>query len=440
MSLRAEIRDTLHLAWPLVGAQVLAMSNVFVDSLFVARLGSGSLAALSMSLGLLSTVEIVCIGLLSPLSVFVSQEMGAGRPEVVGATLRRGLSFAFALGVAMAGLTLASGEALRALGQDLSLIPSARAFLIALAPGMPAKLGYLALRQLPEGVSDTRPSVVAAALALLLNAVLDYGLVFGNLGMPRLGLVGSGLATAACQWLMFGGLLAYVWRNPRYEKFKLGRGEVDDGHSIGQIVRLGLPLGGSLLAEVGFFSAATFVVGLIGVKAQASHQIALMAASFMFMMPLGLSFALAIRVSRARGARDAVAVQRAAEAGMLVTLTLQCVTAVVFLVVPGAVVSLYTDDPSLTPLATSLVRIAGLFQLFDGIQVASMGLLRGMLDTRVPFAITVVSYWAVGMPVSLLLAFALGFGAMGVWYGIVAGLGCAALLLQWRLWRLLRDT
>lgn len=437
--LREEIRDTLHLAWPLVGAQMLSMSMVFIDSLFVARLGPGPLAAMSMSVGFLSIGEIVCIGLLSPLSVFVSQEVGAGRTQAVGRTMRRGLALAFCLGVALALLALGAGPALRLLRQDAALIPTACAFLLALALGLPAKMGYVALRQLPEGASDTRPSVVVAAIAVLLNAVLDYGLVFGNLGLPQLGLVGSGLATAASQWLMFGLLFAYVRVNPRYAPYHLGEGDVDDGHSLAEIVRLGLPFSGALLAEVGFFAAATFLIGSISMRAQAAHQIALGAASFMFMMPLGLSFALTIRVSRARGARDSGGVRRAAKAGMAVTLLLQTVTAALFLLAPDAVVTLYTNDPALMPLAATLVRIGGVFQLFDGVQVASMGLLRGLLDTRVPFVITVLSYWLLGLPCSLLCAFGLDLGAPGVWYGIVLGLGAAASLLQWRLWALLAD-
>lgn len=437
MALRSEIRDTITLAWPLAGAQLLSMSMVFVDSLFVARLGPGPLAAMAMSTGLLSIGEIVCIGLLSPLSVFVSQALGAGRPQAVGRTMRRGMAFAFCLGIALALLAALGGAVLRLLHQDVALIPSASAFLLALALGLPAKMGTLALRQLPEGASDTRPSLWVAAVAVGVNAVLDYGLVFGNLGMPRLGLVGSGLATAACQWLMFGLLLAYVRLSPRYAPYHVREADVDDGHSLGEIVRLGLPFSGALLAEVGFFAAATFLAGTIGVQAQAAHQIALGAVSFLFMMPLGLSFALTIRVSRARGARDSAGVRRAAQAGMAVTLLLQTATAMLFLLAPGAVVGLYTDDPVLLPLATALVRIGGVFQLFDGVQVATMGLLRGLLDTRMPFIITVLSYWAVGLPCSLACAFTLGLGATGVWYGIVLGLGAAALLLQWRLWRLL---
>lgn len=413
------------------------MSMVFVDSLFVARLGPGPLAAMSMSVGFLSIGEIVCIGLLSPLSVFVSQEVGAGRPQAVGRTMRRGLALAFGLGVALALLAFGAGPALRLLRQDMALIPTACAFLLALALGLPAKLGYVALRQLPEGASDTRPSVVVAAIAVLLNAVLDYGLVFGNLGLPRMELVGSGLATASCQWLMFGLLFAYVRVNPRYAIYHVGKGDVDDGHSLAEIARLGLPFGGALLAEVGFFAAATFLIGSISVQAQAAHQIALGAASFLFMMPLGLSFALTIRVSRARGARDGEGVRRAATAGMVLTLVLQTLTAIIFLAVPDAVVALYTNDPALRPLAATLVRIGGVFQLFDGVQVATMGLLRGLLDTRVPFVVTVLSYWLLGLPCSLTCAFVLGLGAPGVWYGIVLGLGVAASLLQWRLWGLL---
>lgn len=435
MSLRAEMRETLRLAGPLAGVQLLSMAMVFVDSLFVGRVGPDALAAMSMSVGLLSLVEIVCIGLLSTLTVFVAQEAGAGRPRAVAHTVRRGLVMAFALGAAVVVLSTLSPWALRLLHQDASLIPLARDFLLALSLGMPGKLAFLALRNFCEGLSDIRPSVTVAACAVALNAALDYVMVLGRLGCPPLGLVGSGIATAMCSWGMFVALFVWVRRSPRYAAYRISGDDEDDGHSLAEIVRVGLPFSGSLLAEIAFFAFASFVMGSISVQAQAAHQVAIGAVSFLFMIPLGTSFALTIRVSRARGADDAVGVRRAVQAGLLVTAAMQTVSALLFLLAPDVVVSLYTHDGAIVPLATSLVRVAALFQLFDGVQVASMGILRGLVDAQVPFVITTFAYWAVGAPASLICAFWLGCGPQGVWYGFVVGLGLAALLLQLRIWK-----
>jgi MATE family multidrug resistance protein len=438
LSLRRELRDSFALAWPLAGAQLLGLSMAFVDNVIVARLGPGPLAAMAMAIGVISVVQVFCIGMLAPLSALVSQEVGAGRADTVGRTVHRGLMLAFMLAAVMIGCCFAAAPLLRALHQDPALIPGARSFLVALSAGVPGLLGYFALRQLTEGVGDTRPSIVIAGVAALLNVVLDYGLVYGRFGLPRLELVGSGLGTAICQWAMFIGLLAYVRFHPRYAVYHLDQGEADDGHSLREIVALGLPMSGSLLAEVGFFACATLTMGTIGVREQASHQIALNACSFLFMIPLGLSFAASIRVSRARGAEDGAGMARAGEAGTILACAIQLVSAACFFFIPERIAALYTSDPGLEALAVRLLRIAALFQLFDGVQVVTMGLLRGLLDTRVPFLVTLFSYWGVGVPSALLLAFHFGLGPSGLWYGMVIGLGTAAVLLQARFWREVR--
>jgi len=238
---------------------------------------------------------------------------------------------------------------------------------------------------------------------------------------------------------MFLSMLAYAHWNPRYREFHLESASSSRGHSVAEILHVGLPLGGSLLAEVAFFCGATLVMGTISVHAQASHQIALNAASVTFMVPLGISFAVAIRMGRACGANDHAAARLAGQAGLILALGVQTVAAGCFLLVPHAIARLYTEDATIIPLAVVLVRIAGLFQWFDGIQVVSMGMLRGLLDTRLPFVITVVSYWLVGTPCALLLAFRAGCGPSGLWYGMVAGLGVAALLLQLRFWHRVGD-
>ena len=409
---------------------------VFVDNLVVARLGPEALASMAMATSIVVILQVLCLGMLSPISALVSQAVGAGRPEDVGPTLRRGMFLALAMSAVIVMLFTISDHLLLALGQDPALVPQAKQFLLALSWGIPATLGYVTMRQLTEGVSDTHPSVVVAACAAVLNLGLDVGLVFGMWGFPRLELVGAGIATASASWFMFLCMLAYVRWNPRYREYCLGSTAPDRGHSLAEIIRVGLPLGGSLLAEIVFFCGATLVMGVIGMHAQASHQIALNAASVTFMVPLGISFAVAIRVSRARGARDTQGIRLAGQAGLILALGAQTLAAACFLLIPGSIAHLYTSNPALTPLAVSLLRIGGLFQWFDGIQVVGMGMLRGLLDTRLPFVLTVISYWLVGTPCALYLAFGLKWGPVGLWFGMVAGLGAAAILLQLRFWKL----
>ena len=442
--MRQEVYETFRLAWPLAGAEVLSLSMVFVDTIVVAGLGSAALAAMAMASALVTTLAVLCIGMISPVSALISQAVGAGRPQDVGRTMHRALFLTLILASFSVAVCFFSDQILLAFRQDATLVPQARSFLLALSWGIPAGLLYQTLRQMTEGVSDTGPSVLVAGCAAILNAVLDYGLVYGHFGLPRLELFGAGLGTAICNWGMLLAMLAYIHLNPRYRIYALGASWrqkenpicpiAQDGHSMAEILRVGLPLSGSLLAEMAFFCGATLIMGAMGVTQLASHQIAINAASFAFMVPLGLSFAVAIRVSRARGALDDAGVRRAGEAGVFLTAITQTITGGAFLCLPWTIAHIYTRDPSLLTLAVPLLRIAGLFQWFDGFQVVGMGMLRGMLDTRLPFLATVVSYWLVGMPCAWFLAFKLGLGPAGVWYGMVAGLGVAALLLQARFW------
>ncbi|MHB2017697.1 MAG: MATE family efflux transporter [Candidatus Xenobia bacterium] len=417
-----------------MGAQLCSLSMVFVDNLVVARLGARQLATMAMATSLYAILQVASLGLLSPISALISQAVGGGRPQMVGRTLRRGLVLALFLAFCIVAVFSVCGPVLKVLGQNPELIPEARRFLLYFSLGVPPAIAYMALRQLTEGVSDTRPSALIAAAGAIMNLVLDVGLVFGRFGLPRLGLVGSALATTFANWGMVGIMIAYIVKNPRYRRYELS-GQGEDGHSLREILHLGAGISGSLLAEVGFFVAQTFLMGTIGTTALASHQLALNAASFTFMIPLGLSFAVAIRVGSAMGAHDHAGVRRAGMAALVITAVTQSITASCFLFLPQVIARGYTSDPVLVAHAVKLLRIAGLFQWFDGIQVVGMGMLRGRLDTRIPFFLTFGAYWIIGMPAAVLMGFTLHGGPSGLWYGMVVGLGAAAVLLQWRFWR-----
>lgn len=436
---RDDVTQTVGLAWPIVGALLLSLSMLFVDNLCVARLGPRYLGAMAVAISLFSMMQVICLGLLSPLSALISHEIGAGQKHVVGRTTQRGLQLAMILAVVLISACFISNRLLLALGQTETLALLSQRFLISISWGVPALLGYFTLRQLTEGASDTRPSIIIAAAAAVINGVLDYGLIYGHLGMPRLGLVGCGIATATSNWLMFASLLAYVLLSPGYRRYSLEHAAPDDGHSLMEIVRTGVPFGASLLTEVAFFATITLVMGTIGVHELASHQIALNAASFLFMVPLGISNAVSIRIGSARGARNPAGVRRAAASGVALTVGFQLFAAFCFLCFPRQIARLYTADDSVIPMAVHLLRIGGLFQLFDGVQVVSMGMLRGVLDTRLPFAITMLSYWLIGCPCALALAFHFKLGPPGLWYGLVAGLCSASVLLQFRFWYVARS-
>lgn len=301
-----------------------------------------------------------------------------------------------------------------------------------LAFAAPATLTFIALRQFTEGTSHTKPSVIISAVGAVLHLVLAYVLVYGKFGFPSLGTKGSAIGTMSAHWLMALALAAYAKWAPEMQKFRPWSGRFTwNRQVVTEIVRIGAPMSGSWLSEVGFFSSSTIAAGIIGTHALASHQIALNAASFMFMVPMGISFAVAIRVGTFAGAHDAIGLRRAAKVGLGLTAAYGTGSALLFLAGAGVIARLYTTDNLLLPISIGLLHIAGLFQVFDGIQAVSLGILRAMKDTRVPFLNTIIAFWIVGAPVGYALTFGLHWGTRGLWIAMVLGLAMAS-VLHWR--------
>lgn len=426
---RVHARETLVLALPLMGAQLLQLSMVFVDSVMVGHLGAEPLAAMAIASTFYTILYLSALGVLSAVGPLVGQAHGGGEGEGVGVIFKQGAIIAVAFGVAGGLSCVVSEPVLRLLGQREELVVIAGRYLDVAGLALLPQLVFVCLRQLTEGTSDTRPSFWAAALGAAVNAIADYALVFGKWGCPALGVVGAALATVLVSWVMALSLGAYVWLGPRQRTRRaFARPWRYDGRIAAELFRVGIPASGAIVGEVAYFGATTFLMGTLGSHELAAHQIALNAASFTFMIPLGLSFAVAIRVSQARGRKDALAVKRAGRSGLALTAAIQCVAATAFLVFPEMITRLYTPDATLQSSATTLLRIAGVFQCFDGLQCVGLGALRGLKETRAPFLTALVSYWLIGLPVGGLLTFALDRGPVGLWHGMVVALGVAAFL------------
>lgn len=425
LSYRKEIAATLRLAWPIMGAQLLTLGMVFTDNVMVARLGEKPLGALAIAGTLYSTLYIVSMGVLSAMSPAISHAYGAGNANEVGSWFRQGARFSFLLSALSMFVLWNGGRVLSWLGQSPELAALAQEFLRAIAIGVPAQTLYFCARTVCEGTSDSRPSIVIAALGVLLNVFLDYVLIYGRLGFPALGVMGAGLATAGVNWMMAIAIGIYLARHERYRAFRLfDSAPFWNGAFVRELLRVGAPISGCMLAEMGFFAGATLVMGTIGNHALASHQIAINAASFTFMIPLGLSFAVSIRVGQHRGRGDSAGAFHSGRSGFWLTLILQSVPAGLFLFFPRVVTILYTSDPSLTATAVTLLKVAGVFQIFDGLQVVGIAALRGLKDTKLPFLNTLVSFWLLGAPAALWMAGTRG--PTGIWLGMVLGLGLAA--------------
>jgi MATE family multidrug resistance protein len=296
---------------------------------------------------------------------------------------------------------------------------------------------FVVLRQTLQAQHRMFAIVVTIAAANVVNGVLNYAWIFGELGFPALGVFGSAHATTVSRWLMPALLLALAWRHLEPHLRPLAP-RVFAPAPLARMLRLGAPIGGQVMLEVGAFSAVAVLMGWLGVEAMAAHQIAINLASLAFMVPLGVGSAAAVIVGHAVGRGDAGSLRRAATAALLVGAGFMGLTGAAFIGLPVPLASLYTNVADVVALAVVLLPIAGVFQIFDGLQAVAIGVLRGLGDTRVPLIVNIVGFWVIGIPVSLLLGFGLGLGARGLWWGLVAGLFMVAAILLVRVAHRLR--
>lgn len=438
--LASELDATLRLAAPLVLGQLSAIGMTLVDTVLAGHLDAHTLGAVALGSNVWVLAIIVIIGTMMALQPSIAQLRGAGCENEIGALFRQALWLAVPLGIGVGLAAAFLGPMLFGLiGVDASLVADASAFIRAIAWGAPALAVFFVLRGLSEGMGMTRPTMYFSLLGLTLLVPIGYALMYGALGMPRLGAFGCGLATAIVLWLQCSAFALYVARRSRYRELHLlARFDRPHVRTLLDLLNIGAPIAVTLLMEAGLFVAVALTLGTLGTAVIASHQIAMNISAVTFMVPLGVAMATTVRVGFARGRQDGRAVRQAAAVGLMLTFFTQVLSATLLFSVPEHIASLYTDDAAVIALAAQLLGLAAIFQLSDGIQAASNGALRGLKNTRLPMLITGFAYWAVGMPVGLWLAFHKGLGAPGMWMGLIAGLSVAAVLLTSRFWSIAR--
>lgn len=436
--LAGEIGATARLAAPLVLGQLSAVGMSVIDVVLAGHLDGHTLGSVAVGTNVWVLGLVVIIGVMMAVQPSVAQLHGARRTAAIGPLFRQALWLAFPFGV-LVGLALALAGPLlfNLIGVEASLIADATAFLRAIAFGAPALALFFALRGLSEGIGLTRPTMYFGLFGLILLAPLGYVLMYGAFGMPRMGALGCGIATAIVLWVQFFAFALYLARRTHYRALGLfARFDPPDRRAIGELLRIGVPMSVTLFMEASLFVAIALAIGRLGAEIVASHQIAINVSSVAFMVAVGIGMATTVRVGHAVGRSDHAGVRRAAAAGMLMTLVTQVISASLMLGIPGVIAALYTGDRGVVALAAQLLILAGIFQLSDGLQAAANGALRGLKDTRIPMVYTTFAYWGVGMPVGWWLAFQAGHGVRGMWFGLIAGLSMAAILLTWRFWRL----
>ena len=423
-----EARELLQLALPVVAVQVGLMGMGVVDSIMVGRLSPAALAGVALGNIYFFAAAVFSMGVLLALDPVVSQAVGARDEPAVARALQRGLLLALVLTVPSSLLLLTVRPALTLLGQPAEIIPVATAYVLRELPGVFPFLAFTVLRQSLQAMGRMTGIVVVIILANVVNVALNWVLIFGHLGSPALGVTGSAWATTVSRWVMTGALLTLSWRRLRGYLLPLRPGVMSPVPLL-RMVALGAPIGGQMQVEFGVFGAIALLMGRLGTVAVAAHQIAINLASFTFMVPLGVSGAGAVLVGHAVGRGDARGARRSARAALVFGVGFMALTALLFLMAPTLLASVYTADSAVVTLAATLIPVAGVFQVFDGIQVVSSGVLRGLGDTRMPLAINLLGFWLAGLPVSVYLGFRTPLGAVGLWWGLVVGLATVGLLL-----------
>lgn len=440
-----ELRALARLSLPISLAQLGLVLMGLVDTAIIGHVSVEDLAATAIGRSIMFGIMSVGMGIGFALDPLVSQAVGAGKPERALQALRAGLQAAALVTLPTILLAFAVTLLLGPLGVDPRILPRVHAFMLGNAPGVFGYFAYLAGKSFLQAHGATRPALIASLVANIVNAVVCSLLVRGDdalralglpaLGLPRLGALGAGFASSLGSLLLAGVVLqaARSFRpaalSPDLPPSALATADPDPVTLI-KVLRLGLPVGLQLLAEIGVFSLVALLAGRLGPTVLSAHQVAVGLASFAFMGALGVGGATAVRVGHAIGAGRSP--RQSGLVGLALGAGVMSVSAAVFALIPRPLIAIFTTDAEVIEVGARLLRIAALFALFDGIQAVASGALRGAGDVRYPFLANVAAHWLLGLPVALVLGFGLGLGATGLWWGLTAGLVTVSVLLATR--------
>ncbi len=440
MTIFKESKTILFLSIPLIIGQLGQMLLGLVDSVMIARVGVTELAALTLANSIFFVPFVFGMGILTCISVRTSTARGRNDTTGARSVCRNGVYIGLILGIIIFTLAMLSSDLLEFLKQDPDVVRKSRTFYIILMASLIPGLVAVALKNHADALSRIWTAFWISMAGVLLNVLLNWVFIFGNLGAPALGLEGAGVATLIARCATVIAML--VW-------FKIDTSLLDwtphkwlrklDLTETKKLIKLGLPSGLQSTTEVGAFVATGLLIGRFGAEALAAQNVALTFAGLAFMIPLGLSIALTIRVGERIGLGQHNKLKTTFISGWLITLVFSCVTAAILLTFRHELASSFVKDaPVVISLATSFLVVAGIFQLVDCQQVASIGMLRGLEDTTIPAWMCLFSYWVIGIPTGYYFAFHRGMGPVAIWWGLALGLTVAAILLGIRLWKSLK--
>ena len=439
MTYGGHARAVAQLGLPLVGGHLAQFAIGLTDTIMVGWYGVEALAAVTLAGSYFFVLFLTGAGFGWAVMPMVAAANAAGDETSARRATRMGLWLSVLYAALVMPLLWWSGPILLALGQGEEVAADAARYLRIAGWGLFPALLVMVLKSYLAALERTQVVLWITVLGALANAVANYGLIFGNWGLPEMGIRGAAVASVLTHAVSLVAVVIYVLRAlPEQELFRrLWR---PDREMFAQVFRLGVPIGITSLTEVSLFSASALMMGWLGTVPLAAHGIALQLASATFMVHLGLSNAATVRAGNAYGRRDRTHMARGAAVVIAMSLAASALTIVLFLTVPDPLISLFLDPddpgrPQILVIGTTLLAAAALFQLVDGAQVIALGLLRGVQDTGGPMLIAALAYWGVGIPASYVLGFPMGIGGVGIWLGLACGLAVAGVLLMARFWR-----
>ena len=433
ISYKQHIKNTASLALPVIIGQLGHVMMGVVDSVMLGKIGAVPLAASAIANGLFFLIFVIGLGITFAISPIVAISSGAKKKHEFSNILQQSLFSNIIIGILLTVVTFFIADLIDYLDQPKEVAIQANLFLKIIGLSMIPLMIFQTFKQFIEGMSIMIPAMVISIFANVVNYIGNWIFVFGNLGFPKLGLVGSGYSTLITRIFMAAVLLFYVMKANRFKEYNLSLFlKRIDFALITKILRLGFPSGAQYFFEIGAFSFSAIMIGWLGTTALASHQIAINLASMTYMAATGISSAAAIRVGNGVGSENIIETRRSGFSALILTVSMMSFFALMFILFNNFFPLLYIKDKSVVSIASSLLIIAAFFQIFDGSQAVGLGMLRGLMDVRIPTIITFIAYWILMIPSGYILGFKMQLGIQGIWLGYILGLAFSAILLNFR--------
>ena len=427
---KTHFRKTFNLAYPVMLSQLGHVFVGIVDSVMVGQLGTEPLAASSFANSIFHVFVMFGIGISYGITPLIAQADGEGDNDTITRVLRNGIIMCSVAGLILFGGLFATSFFLDMMNQPEAVVELGAPYFLIIASSIIPLMFFQGFRQFAEGLSVTKQTMFITIACNLLNVVLNYLLIYGKFGFPALGLNGAGWATLISRIFMAIAMFWFVLKHKRFIAYRSGLILTRlKATFIKPMLKIGLPSGIQFVFEVGAFTAAAILMGMMGAEELAAHQIAISLVSLSYMLATGVSAAATVRVGNQYGKGDGPNLARAGNASFVISVLVMASCAVIFMVFNKSLPILYINEPEVIGMASSMIIVAALFQLSDGIQVVGLGALRGMSDVKMPTLITLVAYWGLAIPVSYIFGFVLDMGPEGIWYGLLTGLSIAALML-----------